>query len=100
FVAENMYVLLASVASVLQRFSEAKEYSERVTELRSKYLGSKHITLIEPLQNIRYALHQLGEHEQELEIASRVLELDKYADNDEEFEQLDWCEPKVLVEAN
>ncbi len=97
FSVSNMYSLLASTASLMHKFSEAKEYLQQHIELGSRYLGPNHIGLVESLQALRYALHNLGEHEKELEVATRALAIDEFADESDEVEDFEWCEPKVLA---
>ncbi len=91
---DNILVILGSIAAQKDDFTALESHMRSAISMSEETHGPTHLSIIDPLQFLRYALHRQGKHEEEVETAKRVYALDINADKDEEFEELDWCDLK------
>jgi tetratricopeptide (TPR) repeat protein len=89
---DNILTILGSVAAQKDDYKSLESHMRAAISMCEQTHGSAHLSIIDQLQLLRYALHRQDKHDEEAEIAKRVYAIDVHADQDEDFEDLNWCE--------
>lgn len=84
--------VLGSISTQKNDFEALEKYMRERISMTEETLGPAHLDVVEQLQYLRFALHSLGKHEEELEVAKRAYAIDINADIDEELDVVDWCD--------
>jgi len=97
FIEYNTLRQLGRCSRVTSDCEGIEKYARAIVELKDSMIGPLHLDVVDDLQHLRYALHELGKHDEEREIAKRVYVIDHYADRDPDLEDLEWCENYDLL---
>jgi len=89
---DNILTILGAIAAQKDDFVSLESHMRSAISLGEQTHGPTHLSIIDQLQFLRYALHRQGKHEEEVEIAKRAYSIDIHVDQDEDFEELEWCD--------
>lgn len=89
---ENILTILGSIAVQKDDFPSLESHMRAAISMGEQTHGPSHLSIIDQLQFLRYALHGQGKHEEEGEIAKRIYAIDINADKDEDLAELEWCD--------
>jgi tetratricopeptide (TPR) repeat protein len=92
FLEDTILTLLGSAALIKGDVKALESIMRSSIENSEQMFGPKHLHLVDQLQFLRYALHEQGRHEEEIETANRVYSIDVQAHKDDNFEGIEWCQ--------
>lgn len=76
--------VLALALEAQDKYSETKERVEQLISMKEKFLGKKHLSLVDYLKAHKRCLHELNQHKEEQAVLERLIEIDGVYDLEEE----------------